>query len=146
MKDLKVLIKEIAGAIEMNGYKSYLNKETLDVETVPDEAEFMYGDMDLFQELIDDLENEPEKFIEIEPLSSRESYKLMEAFSGQVKDKTKQYRLFSALSRPNPFKQFRYALEDNDLLQQWYAYKDNYYEELAKEWLNKNTISTWRGV
>ena len=136
-----MLIKEIAGAIEMNGYKSYLNKETLDVEMLPEEAEFIYGDMDLFKELIDDLENEPEKFIEIEPLTSKESFKLMETFCGQVKDKSKQYRLLNALSRPNPLKHFRYILEDNDLLQQWYAFKDVYYERLAKEWLDKNPLS-----
>jgi hypothetical protein len=140
MKDLQMLIKDIAAAIEMNGFKSYLNKETQDVQMLPDELHIPYTDMDMFQELLDKLEANPEQYIEIESLSSREGFILMEDFAANLKDKNTQNRLYNALSRPKPFRQFRYALEDNDLLQQWYAFKDAYYEQLAKEWLTKNFI------
>jgi hypothetical protein len=140
MKDLQMLIKDIAAAIEMNGFKSYLNKETQDVQMLPDELHIPYTDMDMFQELLDKLEANPEQYIEIESLSSREGFILMEDFAANLKDKNTQNRLYNALSRPKPFRQFRYALEENDLLQQWYAFKDAYYEQLAKEWLTKHFI------
>jgi hypothetical protein len=140
MKDIKMLIKDIAGSIEMNGHTSYLNKETLDVVMLPDELQMAYGDRDMFQDLIDELEANPDKYIEIQAVSSREGFELMEAFAGKLKDRNKQTKLFNSLNRPKPFRQFRYALEDNDLLEQWYSFKDAYYEQLAKEWLSKNSI------
>lgn len=81
-----------------------------------------------------------DNIVRIEPLESRESFWCMEDFADQVDDKRKQELLFRALSRPHPFSNFRYAVNDNDFLQDWYKFRDQWYNEKAEEWMQDNGV------
>ena len=81
-----------------------------------------------------------EAIVRIEPLESRESFGCMEDFADQVADKRKQEHLYRALNRRHPFSNFRYAVEDTDLLQDWYHFRDEWYKQKAEEWMDDNDV------
>lgn len=81
-----------------------------------------------------------EAIVRIEPLESRESFGCMEDFADQVTDKRKQEHLYRALNRRHPFSNFRYAVEDTGLLQDWYNFRDEWYKDKAKEWMDDNDV------
>lgn len=81
-----------------------------------------------------------EAIVRIEPLESRESFGCMEDFADQVTDKRKQEHLYRALNRRHPFSNFRYAVEDTGLLQDWYHFRDEWYKQKAEEWMDDNDV------
>ena len=48
--------------------------------------------------------------------------------------------LFRALEKQRPFAMFRDAVENANLLDQWYAFRDEAYGKLAQEWFDDNGI------
>ena len=48
--------------------------------------------------------------------------------------------LFRALKKQHPFAAFRNAVERANLLDQWYAFRDEEYRKQAQEWLDDNGI------
>ena len=48
--------------------------------------------------------------------------------------------LFRALKKQRPFAMFRNAVERANLLDQWYAFRDEAYGKQAQEWLDDNGI------
>ena len=77
---------------------------------------------------------EGHELVEMEPVSSREAFKVMEDFA-YSRPEAQRNRLFDALSRRHPFSTFRYALEQFGILQDWYAYKREAYAAIAEELL-----------
>lgn len=80
------------------------------------------------------------ELIEIEPISSRESFRIMEAFA-DTRNEQEQTHLYKALNRRGPFKCFRYAVEDLGILQQWYDFKNEAERRKAQEWLTENDLA-----
>ena len=76
------------------------------------------------------------ELVEIEPTSSHESYDVMAEFAEKV-DKDS---LFRALRIRHPFAAFRRAVENEGLLDQWYAFKNENELLAAKMWLEDNGI------
>lgn len=132
------LIRDIAEALEMSGFRYFIHKETYELDMLPDYGLEGSVDDELFEEFREKLEANFIDYIEIEKLSSRDAFAIMEEFTVKVENKRKQELLYNALQRPKPFRQFRYALEDHDLLEDWYAYKDAYYIQLATTWFQEN--------
>lgn len=48
--------------------------------------------------------------------------------------------LYRALNRRHPFSNFRYAVDDTDLLQGWYHFRDDWYKDKAEEWMDDNDV------
>jgi hypothetical protein len=84
--------------------------------------------------------DDEEEIVKIEPLNSHESFGCMEDFADQVEDERIQRILFRALQRRHPFSNFRYAVDDVNLLQDWYAFKDEWYKQKAEEWMHFNDV------
>ena len=78
--------------------------------------------------------------IPIEPVESWKGYSIMEDFASQCGNEKIQSQLFQALNRKHPFSKFRYAVEVNGVLDDWYAFKDAAYRKLAEEWLEDNHL------
>ena len=56
----------------------------------------------------------------------------MERFA-QSRPETESDKIFRAINRRRPFSNFRYAVEDLGILQEWYDFKNKALEELAEE-------------
>lgn len=80
------------------------------------------------------------EIVDIEPVSSREAFYVMERFALSRPQK-EQDSLFYALSRRHPFRAFRSEMEYLGIMREWYDFKSSSYYELAKERLNDHNIS-----
>jgi len=80
------------------------------------------------------------ELIEIEPITSHESFRVMEAFVESLIDARKIQCLESALSKRKPFANFRSAVETLGIIQDWYAFKDEAELKQAQEWLEENDL------
>ena len=130
-------ISDIAQDLEV-GFKCFIHKQTGEVKTLPDELNGnMEMDEELWQDVIDEIDNDAENFIVIEGMDSHESYLLMEKFIDTVDDKQLAARLTNAINVPKPFHTFRYELDYTDeYLQKWYAFKSQQMIEWVKEQLS----------
>jgi len=133
-------ISDIAQDLEA-GLKCFIHKVTGEVKTLPDELNSnMEMDEELWQDVIDEIDNDEENFIVIEGMDSHESYLLMEKFIDTVDDKQLAARLTNAINVPKPFHTFRYELDYRDeYLQKWYAFKSQQMIEWVKKHLLLNT-------
>ena len=71
------------------------------------------------------LENEPERLLLIDPLSTTQSLGLMQDFLREVEEPHAYATLANALQSRKPFKAFKHSLmEYPELLQDWYRYQN----------------------
>lgn len=93
-------------------------------------------------DLPEDLEDNP-RYRLIDPLSSHESFQIMEDFVDSLGDTKDAGRLGDALNRRKPFRQFKDTLHDRTNLNDvWYAFEQKELKRLAEEWLEENGIKT----
>ena len=66
------------------------------------------------------------------------AFKVMARFAGTVDDETTRDRLFYALDRRSPFRNFKNEVDYNEeLRQQWFAFKTMKYEEYVRNALSE---------
>lgn len=62
----------------------------------------------------------------------------MSEFADQMTDYNLQTRLFDALRKNKPFKEFKYVIDiSGDFRQQWFAFKNKWQEEYVARQLNR---------
>lgn len=124
-------IKDIAQELEI-GMSCFVNKKTGELKSIPEEL----IDEEEWQDIIDEIENNSENFIEVENMDSHESYNLMLRFVDTVEDKQLSIRLNNALNGQKPFHTFRYELNYSDeYLDKWYEYKSRHMISWVKDQL-----------
>lgn len=126
------LVNEIAEALDMQLDEGcfYLNltEQTIDlhISTVYADEESVWP-------------HNGDKVIRIEPLTSHESYGIMEEFA-DMQSQTIADKLYRALGGKRPFARFKEALDDLNFLDEWYTFKNRWYAEKAKEWLQEEGV------
>jgi Uncharacterised protein family (UPF0158) len=127
-------IEEIASDLEM-GFKVCIHKITGEILNFPDELRMdVDPDEDAFVEDKEKYENNSDDYIEIEAMSSTESFEVMESFTQQVSDKILQEKLYDALSKNRPFRRFKDIIDDEgDYRTNWFEYKNR--KDI--EWVNR---------
>ncbi|MGG5251980.1 UPF0158 family protein [Neobacillus sp. SM06] len=78
-----------------------------------------------------------ERYLGIPTIESFEAFQLMEKFAVSVEDDRKSDKLFAALDRPRPFRQFQDALFKLDMRDQWYDFEYQYGKKRIEEWLKE---------
>ena len=66
----------------------------------------------------------------------KDDYSIMESFIESLPESQGKEWLVEAIKGPGAFKRFRNTAERFDLLDDWYEYRDNVYENIAIEWCN----------
>ena len=79
MQVSKEVINEIIGELEL-GLKCFIHIDTQEIVSFPDEDRFSDMEPEYWQEVIDKVENNLQKYKEIEGPTSRESFSIMENF------------------------------------------------------------------
>lgn len=134
IKSRKELVNEIAFALQQH----YVEYDIFDyVDVTNNKMGISINDITAVGELFP---RDGEQIVKIVPLESSESFECMEDFADQVKDEHKREVLYRALNRLHPFSGFRYAIEYTGLLQDWYHFRDEWYEEKAEEWMKNNGV------
>ena len=68
----------------------------------------------------------------------KNDYDIMQDFIDTIEDINLREKLYYATRGRGAFSRFRYIIESNDLLDDWYKYKDEKYKTIAKEWCVDN--------
>jgi hypothetical protein len=68
-------------------------------------------------------------------------WSIMERFCHTVRDAAVQEELLDSIHRSGAFRAFRGTLERRSLLEQWYAYRQSSFEQIARDWLESNRIA-----
>jgi hypothetical protein len=73
-----------------------------------------------------------------------DEYRMMERFANAVTDAEASARLRHALQGRGAFRYFKDSVHELGLAQQWYAYRDRQFEEVAIAWCEANGIEYTR--
>src|SRR5690625_352482 len=128
------IINEIAQDIHM-GYDCYYNHLTDEIISIPDLDQAMDEEViyEAFGEQIKEVTDNSDKYIKFKPLWSRDSFKIMERFADQMEDQEFQAKLYNALNRRKPFRNFKNIVDSSDYRQTWFDFKIKALEEFVAE-------------
>lgn len=92
-------------------------------------------------ELNKQIENDPDRFLVIEPIDSRDGYLVMEDFVDTLPEGEARRSLFRAINGPKPFASFKHVLHDfPDERKAWFEFENERSLESAREFLRVNGI------
>lgn len=88
-------------------------------------------------------DDDPDRYLLIEPLDSRTGFRCMERFVEDLADGECKRSLIRALRGPRPFASFRNVIDDfGDERKQWFEYHDNWLLEEARSFIEDNDLGT----
>lgn len=124
---MEAIIKEIAELIDSQEVV-FLHQKTHEILSYPlADDEFADEEYDYIRvEVMEIVDLSPDDYLRFEPLDTRTSFQMMEDFIATITDERVKKRLIDAISIKKPFRNFRNAIEDEAMLDDWYAYKDAY--------------------
>lgn len=128
---MEEIIKEIAELLDTQEVV-FLHKETHEILSYPiadgpTDEEFDY----IEQEVMEVINTDPGSYIRFDPPNSDESFEMMELFVETLKNAHLKARLLDALASRKPFRNFRNAIQSEEIEDDWYAYKDAYLQMLV---------------
>ncbi len=124
-------INEIAEKLD-SGFRSFINIKTGEVKEAPDES--VVGDLGPWQEDLEDLEENWGDYLEIDGMSSDDSFNVMADFVEEIDNPFLHERLINALKKSKPFRNFKQVIDDSGKYRErWFEYKHQRYVEWVKD-------------
>lgn len=108
-----------------SGMKCFYNPKSTEITILPDFDNNPYSNEELWEEVIEEINSNFDKYIEFERMPSNEYFRMMEGFIEIIENPEVQKRLIYALCQPRPFHNFRYEIEcSGDFRQKWFDFKE----------------------
>ena len=127
------VLKEIAQELE-SGFLAYLHKDTGEIIALPDEDRFMDYDEEFFREEKKKVKKEKKRLLKFTPMSSRESFWVIETFIRQVEDEAIRNRLEISIQKKRPFANFKDEIDaSGPYREKWFAFRTSQYIEWVRE-------------
>ncbi len=145
-KELKIDAEKLINALEdhNDSFDYFIDLENGNVVSLirnDDEEEFEEDPVVLDGYNHEIVENNPDRFIFIDPIDSRESFKIMEDFVSTILNDLIKNTMSSALSKRKPFRNFKEELNHlPEIQKEWHQYHETEMEKIAYEWLKDNDI------
>ncbi len=133
MDTSKLDMEEITAALEDHSGMAlyYLDKEIGNVIPL---AEYDHFDGD--EALRDQIDENPSRYILIDPMPSRDSFRFMEEFVESLPDGEDKRILERALEWRKPFSNFKNALYDMpEIRERWFVFKNECMRRYILEWI-----------
>jgi hypothetical protein len=128
-------IKEIAEQLDC-GMRCYVNKETGEIKTVLNFESWQTDDREPWEDVLNELDENWDKYFEIERMESYESFKIMADFAENVDNRELRDRLINALNKRHPFQNFKWVVDNSGLYRQkWFDFKNQRLIEWVKDQL-----------
>ncbi|CAM4111508.1 MULTISPECIES: UPF0158 family protein [Flavobacterium] len=129
-------IKEIAENLQC-GLKCFWNVKTNALIFIP-EDENSHMDWEYWEVQKAQLKKEAKDFKEIEKPSSKDSFEIMEDFvATKVCDAIFKKELENILSSKKPFGHFKQQIENSNLREEWFQFKNNWFKEWVQKQINQ---------
>ena len=138
-ESLRIDPEDLIYALQNRGGESeyFLDLQTGEVVFLFDE-----GISDPDEELEELIENGPDRFRSIDPVSSSDGWQIMAEFIEQMPEGEAVKRLVRAVHGDHPFRRFKDTLLDYpDIREQWFAFERRAMLEIARKWLEQEEIS-----
>ena len=117
-------IKEIAEQLDC-GMRCYINKETGEIKTVLNFESWQTDDREPWEDVLNDLEENWDKYVEIDRMESHESFEIMADFAENVDSRELRESLINALNRKHPFQNFKWVVDNSGpYCQKWFDFKN----------------------
>lgn len=131
-------INELADNLD-SGLRCFVHRQENKIVTIPDIDEhddnFKYWNK-VLKEV-----NDFEKYIEIEKMDTNESFRIMTNFIETVGDSRQKNRFEDALSKPKPFRNFKFEVDQSGpFRQKWFDFKRRHMIEWVKGQLIANNL------
>ena len=145
---VQVRLKDLLEAMDFQSdeMKAYLHRPTGRVITVSDEAirAAEHGDPGFLEPLeLADARGILARTEDYLPLPDRfeiDEYRMMERFAAGMADQRARDEVPSVLHGPGAFRRFKDSVRRLGLADEWYAYRDRGYEEVARAWCQEHGI------
>ena len=134
-------IKDIAGELDC-GFNCFINKKTREVISLIGDADDFYDpEEDAWADDRKKVEENPDDYLAIEKMESRESFGIMAGFAEIVDSISLRNRLIYALNQKKPFSKFKYIIDNSgDYRQKWFDFKDEAMQEWVKEQIDSYNL------
>jgi hypothetical protein len=134
-------IKDIAENLEC-GLICYYNIKTNQFKYLIEDYDPLVTGIDESEFGLDDIEENPDDYLEFELMSSHQSFNVMADFAESVSDEELQKRLFQALNRPKPFRNFKWIIDNSgEYRQHWFDFKHLRYKKWVIEQLDDHNFN-----
>jgi hypothetical protein len=134
IKLTKDQIKEIAEELDC-GMRCYINKETGEIKTVLNFESWQTVDREPWEDVLNDLEENWDKYVEIDRMESHASFEIMADFAESV-DRELRDSLINALNRKHPFQNFKWVVDNSGpYREKWFDFKNHRLIEWVKDQL-----------
>lgn len=124
----EIFIDAVSGALEDHSYGTKWYFDFDEQTTVP-----AMEDMDCYPV-------DGHRVLPIEPMSSWESFDIMEDFVNGVDNEADRDKLAMALHRRHPFSAFKEMLHSTGQREKWFAYKEERMKEIVEKWMADNEV------
>lgn len=145
-----VSLQDVVEAMDLPNpdWESYLNPESGEIVTVTDEDRYALENFDSDDRsdwMAEDLPRkreavESDRYLHLPDSFDIHEWGMMERFCRSVEDSSARERLLDAIHGRGAFRRFRRVAEAIGLRARWFAYRDDAYERIAREWLKANHI------
>ncbi|WP_257350928.1 UPF0158 family protein [Pseudalkalibacillus decolorationis] len=137
--------------MQFDGYSSFLNSKTGEVISVSDDDLRAAEEIDSIDKLpewkqkdfktaIDVVENY-EDYIALPNQYEINEYDMVEEFCLNIQDEDTRVKLLRTIRGKGAFRRFKDNISSFGIEDEWYAYRNECYKQLAKEWCIDNKIS-----
>ena len=127
-------IQEIAENLDI-GMRCFYHLRTGEIEAIPNflDSDWFGQDTELWQETLDKLDENWGEYFEFEKMTSQESFEIMSDFAETVDNQKLQDRLYNALNKPKPFRNFKWEIDNSgEYRQKWFNFKTRKLIEFVK--------------
>lgn len=129
-------INELADNLDC-GLRCFVHKEKKTILTIPDTINNPDSDSELWDKAKNEIKKDFDRYVEIEKMDTKESFRVMESFVDTVDDLQQKERFEEALRRPKPFANFKDEINNSGpYRQKWFDFK----RQQMIEWVMEQTI------
>lgn len=126
-------LKRIVDELD-TGMVCFYHKTTGELESYPDENSNPGFDDELWQEVVKKVEDNRDDYMGFEPMSSHESFRVMENFIAEIDDIPTHNKLIGVISRKRPFANFKNALFNYPFLRErWFRFHHEAYIQYVQD-------------
>jgi len=128
------MVKEISGSLQ-TGTNCYLHKKIGKIIEHMEGADFdpAWDEEGSYTQDLQDLEDSPDDYVMLSPMSSSQAYNVMEDFANSLEIGTLKVKLLNALNQKHPFQNFKRLVESSDARQNWFDFWNAAYADYVRE-------------
>jgi len=133
---MKLTIEQLRSISEtlQCGEICFIHKFDGKLESYPIDIDDYMDDENPWEETIEKVDNNREDYIELRPMESRDSYKVMEAYAESFSSENLQQELFKALYNSKPFGRFKHIIDNSGAFRQkWFDFKNDHYIQWVRQ-------------